>query len=337
MSIQFFDSFDYYATADIGKKWDVVNGSPVINAAGGRNSGGGIEFDTASEYVEKNITGTPATIVIAGAFKVSSLSVAQEIVKIMDTASIQVKIRINTDGKIEAFRDATSLGVSAAVVFTAGAFAHLDIKVTINDASGTVSVISGATTHLNLTSQDTKNTANAYCTSVRIGGDGTNTVSCDDFYIVDTAGAAPQNDRLGDCRVSVSRPNVEGTYSSFTPNVGTDNSANVDDTTPDADTTYNSSSSVGTRDSFGLAAMVDIGGATIFGVQANVIARKDAAGTRKVRVFSRPVGTNYFGVSQTLTTSYLNFRELWQTNPETTLEWAESEVNLTQIGYEVAS
>ena len=336
MSLLFMDSFDHYATADINKKWDTVSGSPAINASGGRNSGGAIEFD-AAEYVEKTIPGNPATIIVAGAFKVSSLSVSQDIIKLMDSTSVQVKIRIRTDGKIEAFRDTTSLGVSSGVVFTAGAFAHLDCKITINDASGTVLVKSGGTTHLNLTSQDTKTTANAYVTSVRVGGDGTNTVTVDDFYILDTTGSAPQNDQLGDCRISVARPTAEGTYSQFTPSAGTDNSQNVDDTTPDGDGTYNSSGNVGDRDSFGMGAMTDIGGAAIYGVQLNMVARKDASGTRKVRGFTRPVGTNYFGTSQSLTTSYLNYREIWQTNPETAAQWAEAEVNLSQFGVEVAS
>jgi len=336
MSILFMDGFDHYATADITKKWDSQSGSPAINAAGGRNSSGGIEFD-ASEYVEKTVPGNPATLIVAGAFKVSSLSVSQDIVRFMDSTSTQVKIRIRTDGKVEAFRDTTSLGSSAAAVFTAGAYAHLDIKVTINDSTGSVLVKSGGTTHLNLTSQDTKTTANAYVTSVRLGGDGTNTVSCDDFYILDTTGSAPQNDQLGDCRIDLARPNAEGNYADFSPLSGTDNSAMVDDTTPDGDTTYNSSSAVGNRDSFTFVPMTDIGGATIYGVQANVVARKDSTGTRKVRAFTRPVGTNYFGSSQTLTTGYLNFREIWQTNPETAAAWAESEANLAQFGYEVAS
>lgn len=334
--IQFIDGFDHYATGDITLKWSSISGSPTINVTGGRNGGGGMEFN-AVEYAEKAITGTPATIIIAGAFKVSALTVAQDIIKLMDATSIQVKIRIRTDGKIEAFRDTTSLGVSAAAVFTAGAFAHLDCKITINDSTGSVLVKSGGVTHLNLTSQDTKNTANAYVTSVRIGGDGTDTVSVDDFYILDTTGSAPQNDQLGDCRVSVSSPSAEGTYSQFTPLSGTDNSAMVDDATPDADSTYNSSGSVGVRDSYGMTPMTDIGGATIYGVQANVIARKDSTGTRKVRAFARPVSTNHFGISQALTTGYVAYREIWQTNPETTLEWAESEVNNTQFGYEVAS
>lgn len=334
--ILFMDSFDHYATADILLKWDGSSGTPSINSSGGRNSGGAIEFN-ASEYVEKTISGSPATLIAAGAFKASSLSVSQDIVRFMDSTTTQVKIRIRTDGKIEAFRDTVSLGVSAGTVFTAGAFAHLDIKVTINNSTGSVLVKSGGVTHLNLTSQDTQATGNAFVTSVRVGGDGTNVVTCDDFYILDTTGSAPQNDQLGDCRIDCVRPNAEGTYSDFTPLSGSDNSAMVDDTTPDADTTYNSAGAVGARDSFFSPAMTDVGGANIYGVQANVVARKDASGTRKVRAFARPVGTNHFGSSQTLLTTYLNFREIWQTNPETTLAWAESEVNNSQFGYEVAS
>ena len=334
--ILFLDGFDHYATADIGKKWDTVSGTPAINGAGGRNSGGGLEFD-AVEYVEKLTPTNPATLMAAGAFKASSLSVAQDIFKFMDSTSVQVKIRIRTDGKLEAFRDTTSLGVSVAVVFTAGAFAHLDCKVVIHDTTGSVLVKSGGTTHLNLTSQDTKTTANAYATSIRVGGDGTNTVTVDDFYLLDTTGSAPQNDQLGDCRIDLARPISEGTYSQFTPSAGTDNSANVDDTTPDGDSTYNSNAAVGARDSFGFAAMTNVGGATIYGVQANIVARKDSTGTRKVRALARPTSNNYFGGSQSLTSAYMNYREIWPLNPETGAPWAESEANLAQFGYEVAS
>jgi len=336
MSILFMDGFDHYATADITKKWDTLSGSPSIVAAAGRNSTAGMQFD-ASEYVAKTVSGSPATLIVACAVKISALSVSQDIIRFMDATTTQVKIRVKTDGGIEAFRDTTSLGSSAAGIVTAGAFAHLDVKVTINDASGSVLVVSGGSTVLTLTSQDTKATANAYVTSVRIGGDGTNTVTVDDLYILDTTGAAPQNDQLGDCRIDMSLPDAEGTYSDFAPLSGTDNAAMVDDAAPDGDTTYNSDAAVGARDSFGMNLLADIGGATIYGVQANIVARKDASGTRKVRAFARPVSTNHYGSSQSLTTSYLNYREVWQTNPETSAEWAESETNLTQFGYEVAS
>lgn len=334
--IVFMDGFDHYATADILKKWDSLSGTPVITAAAGRNSSAGMQFD-GSEYVEKNVSGTPATLIVAAAFKASSLSVSQDVVRFMDSTTTQVKIRIRTDGKIEAFRDTTSLGASAGTVFTAGAFAHLDIKVNIHPSTGSVLVQSGGATVLNLTSQNTRASANSQVTSVRIGGDGTNTVTVDDLYILDTTGAAPQNDQLGDCRIDVSVPNAESTYSDFTPLSGSDNSAMVDESAPDGDTTYNSSGAVGARDSFGMTVMADIGGATIFGVQANVVARKDASGTRKVRALARPAGINHYGTSESLTTSYLDYRTIWQTNPETSAEWAENEVNLTQFGYEVAS
>lgn len=334
--IVFMDGFDYYATADFSKKWDTVNGSPAINASGGRNSSGSMEL-AAAGYLEKAVSGLPATFIIGVAVKASSLSVAQDVVKFMDSATTQVKIRIRTDGKVEAFRDTVSLGSSAGTVFTAGAYAHLDIKVTINNSTGSVVVKSGGVTHLNLTSQDTQASANAQITHFRLSADGTNTVSFDDCYALDTTGSAPQNDQIGDCRITAVRTLSEGTYSDFTPLTGSDNEEMVDDATPDADATYNSDGDVGARDSYNMNAMEDIGGATIFGVQANVLARKDASGTRKVRIFTRPVGTNHFGASQALTTSYLNFREIWQTNPETTLPWAESEANAAQFGYEVAS
>lgn len=336
MALIFIDSFDHYATADLTSKYDTVNGSPAINATGGRRSSGGVEFDTASEYVEKTFGANLATVVCGVAVKCSALTATQDIVKFMDSTSVQVKIRIRTDGKLEAFRDTTSLGVSAGTVVTAATYAHLDIKVVINNSTGSVVVNSGGSTVLNLTSQDTQNTANAYTQSIRLGGDGTDTVTMDDLYVLDTTGAA-NTDFLGDSRVDAVAPSLAGTYSDLTPSPAGNNYANVDDATPDGDSTYNSSSSVGARDTYGFNALPDIGASTIYGVQLNIVARKDASGARKIRGMSRTGGTNYFGGSVDVTTSYIDYRTIWDRNPATAATWAQTEVDTMEFGVEIAN
>jgi hypothetical protein len=337
MSLIFIDGFDHYATADLARKWDTVSGSPAINAAGGRRSGGCIEFD-AAEYVEKTLSNL-ATITIGLAVKISSLSVTQDIIKFLDAGTVQLTIRVRTDGKIEAFRNGvTSLGASASAVFTAGIYSYLDCKITISDAGGVVLIDSGGSTVLNLSAVDTKHTANAYATAVRVGSDGTNLVSVDDCYIGNTSGSAPQNDRLGDCRIDVSYPTAEGNTATLTPLTGTNNAEMVDDApNPDDDASYVSATGPGFKDTYVMQDFSAIGGGTIFAAQVNMMGKRDATGSRSIRAVARPTGTDFNGSGQSLETTYKNKREIWETNPQTAAAWTEANLNASEFGVEVSS
>lgn len=338
MSLLFIDGFDHYATADIPAKWTNQAGTPTINSSGGRRSGGGLELNAVGEYVEKVLTSPPATLVCGLGLKLSSLATAIDFLQFLDTASIQVKIRVRTDGKLEAFNNTTSLGVSAGVVVVANTYIYLETKVLIANAGGTVTVNANGIAALTIAAVDTQNTANAYADRVRINCDAAITMNVDDLYILDTVGSAPQNNFLGDCRVDTQYPTSDGTYEQFTPSTGTDSFALVDDTTPNGDTDYVQSSVVGQKDTFLFTALPDIGGATIFGVQHNMTAKKDLTGTRKIRSVTRPNGgSDSFGTSQDLTSGYIDYREITQLNPQTGLAWAETEVNLAELGMEVAS
>ena len=337
MSLQFIDGFDHYSTAQILRKWDLQSGSPAINATGGRRTGSGALEFAAAGYVEKTLTGTPATITVGVAVKLSSLAVAQDIVRFVDGSTVQLTIRVRTDGKIEAFRNGvTSLGASGSTIFTAGIYTHLDIKVTISDAAGIVLVNVGGSAALNLTSQDTKQTANAYATAVRLGADGTAVVSFDDCYIGDTTGSAPQNDLLGDSRVDVSYPTAEGNSSGWTPLTGSDNSQMVEETPPDDDGSYVSHTVMNTKDTYVMADFPTVGG-TVFAAQANFHSKRDATGSRTLRALARPTSTDHNGASQSQTTSYKNYREIWQLNPQTAAPWTEANLNAAEFGVEISS
>lgn len=338
MSVLFLDGFGHYITSEIGRKWDAVGGSPAINAVGGRRGGGSLEFDTAGEYVEKTLSNL-ATVIIGGAFKVGSLSITQDILKFVDAGTVQLTLRVRTDGKIEAFRNGvTSLGASAGVVFTAGVYAHLAVKVTISDGAGVVRVDSAGSTVLNLTGVDTKHTANAYATALRVGADGTNLVSFCDCYILDATGSAPQNDLLGDCRIDQTLPTAEGNSSALTPLSGTNNALMVDDSpSSDDDGSYVSAVSAPFKDTYVCQDFVSIGGSSVYAAQVNFVAKRDATGSRSVRAIARPTGTDFNGSSQALTTAYKNYREVWQDNPQTAAAWTEANLNASEFGVEVSS
>lgn len=152
----------------------------------------------------------------------------------------------------------------------------------------------------------------------------------DDMYVVDTGGGAPRNDFLGDVTVETIRPNADGAHSDWTPNAGTVHFDRVDETLADGDTTYNSSSVVSDRDSYGYGSLAVLTG-TIYGVQTNLYARKDDASVRQLAAVARVGGTDFDGSTVTLSTSYIDFPEIRATNPAGG-EWDITSVNAAEFG-----
>src|SRR5262249_45834379 len=164
------------------------------------------------------------------------------LVSFMENAIKHVDIVLQLDGRIKARRGGTvTLGTSTAFL-TAGAYNHIQIKVTISDTVGVVAikVNDSLTGWLNLSSQDTQNAGTSNITNIIIGGDLTFGIGTqmpfriDDIVILDTTGAV-NNDFLGDCRVEAIFPNGAGNYAQWTPSTGS-NFQNVDETPPNDDT-----------------------------------------------------------------------------------------------------
>jgi hypothetical protein len=155
----------------------------------------------------------------------------------------------------------------------------------------------------------------------------------DDFYICDATGTV-NNGYLGDVRVDAIYPSGVGASAQFTPTGSATNWENVDDASPDDDTSYNASETAGHIDSFTFADLTALN-ASILGVQANILARKDDAGTRLLRAVARVGSTNYEGADLTLTDSYIDHRTIWNQNPATASAWTESDINAAEFGYKV--
>ncbi len=337
MALLFIDGFDKYSTSEISQKWPTIAGSPTINATGGRDGTGALILDAAGEYVQRSLPSNYATLVVGARVKVSSIASNTDYLYFLDAGTNQVKIRIRTDGKVEAFRGTTSLGSSSTAPIAAGTSYYLEAKVTFHGSTGIVSIYVDGSLVLSLTGQNTISTANAYANQIRFNCDAALTVTIDDVYTLDTSGSAPQNDVLGDVRVDTVIPDVDGTYEQFALSAGTDSFALLDDAAPDGDSTEIHSSTVGDKTTLGYAAMPSVSGGTILGVQVGIVARKDSAGSRQIKAKTRTGGSDYAGSGQALSTSYLWYGEIWATNPNTAVAWSETEVNAAEFGVEIHS
>jgi hypothetical protein len=151
---------------------------------------------------------------------------------------------------------------------------------------------------------------------------------------MDNTGDSPQNDFLGDCRVDVIRPNGAGANADFTPSAGS-NYENVDEATPDDDSTHNSSGTVGHQDSYALPSLS--AGGTIFGVKSLICIAKDDAGAKGAKILTRSNSTYYKSDEINPPTDYKSFGKVYQNNPDDSLAWQESDIAGMEVGVEVSS
>lgn len=323
MSIVFLDSFDHYSTSDINRKYN-SSLTASISAGTGRRGTNAMLVGTTGN-IQKTI-GTPTTSVIGFAQSQTSLG-DFNMIELRDAGNVQLYIRTRADGKISVLRwPGTELGVSTATI-AINAYHFFEVKSVIDTVVGSVQVKLDGTTILNLAGVNTQASANNYITNFRIVGGGTNR-SIDDLYF-DTANF------LGDGACECLFVNANGNTNQWTPSAGT-NYENVDDTTPDNDTTYNSEATATEIDLYNMDNLSTTSG-IVEGMQVVGCLRKDDAGARNIRLMTRSGAVNYYGSIQALADAYLFYTEVWEDNPNTAAPWAIAEVNGAEIGVELNS
>jgi hypothetical protein len=271
------------------------------------------------------------TYVAAFAFKFATLpaSTAQLLI-FQDTATVHVDLRLTTAGQLQITRNGTVLGTSVVTLSTA-AWYHIQVKVTIDDSTGTYEVRLDGTNVLSGTGADTRNGGAATANRIKFQGVAGSSFEFDDVVILDTTGAA-NNDFPGEVKITLSMPTGAGNYSQWTPSTGS-NWQNVDENPINSDTDFNSSSTAGQIDTFARAAVTVTG--AILGVKANLTHRKDDAGTREIAALCRSGGADTAGATKTCNSSYRIDSEYYEQDPSTAAAWTESGFNAAEFGVKV--
>jgi len=349
MSSEYIDGFDTYATADLFLgRWDgFVNLAPVVSTANPRTGTKSLLFGTSqNSSVYRNLGGNRATVIVGGAFHNANLTSSLWPVFMFNDgspSSVQITIAVDTFGKIRAYRGTvggTLLDTSLVSVGSSGTFIHIAAKVTFHGSSGVIVVRVNDVAFLTLTGIDTTNTANNYCNQVLLGynalnGTYTPAVYLDDFYIFNGLGS-DCNDFPGDVGVYPLTVNGNGSTQNFTPTPGSNNSANVDDTTPDGDSTFNSSPTINHIDLYTHTAAPTLG--AIYTVQTCLVARKDDAGSIHVSSVCKSGGTTGVGsVDNSLTNNYRAYLDNFATDPATGVAWTLSGLNAAELGGKIIS
>ena len=351
MVCRYLDSFDYYASDDLSRKWNRVGvtGFAVVQSVVVRTGGNAFRSNSGFGFLDRTFDDQASWVVGFAYFADEiNLSVGQIIVQFLDTGTIQCSLRVNANGKMEVLRGATTAvtdGRATSFPLAYLTWYFIEMKVTIANSIGvnTCQVRVNGVQVINVaTGQDLQSTANAIANVFRFNGSASGTSAfIDDIYIfdgTDGGGTEPINDDfIGDVKVAAHFPNGNGTTNNF---VGSDadsvdNYLLVDENPTDDDSTYTESSTPGNIDLYTFDDLATTP-ADIFAVQINNVARKDDVGTRTIRSVIRPTSTNFFGASKSPSAaSYFNEIEILNEDPETGLAWTESGFNATEFGVEI--
>ncbi len=339
MTLRFVDSFDHYATADFTSKWSsIVNATPTISASNGRRGSQCLRSNNLGN-LSKTLD-SQATWIVGLALKVAALpSSALAFIQLLDAGTVQVDLRLNADGTLTVTRAGTTLSTSASSI-AAGTFYFIEFKCTISDAAGAYTVKVNGSSYTSGSSVDTKNTANATANQVLIGPAANRTtgnVDIDDLYVCDGAGST-NNDFLGDVRVDAYYPNGNGNSSQLVNDLGnsTNNSTHVDEALQNGDTDYVQSSTNGNKDTYTFTDMSHTP-TTIFGLQINMWSKKDDAGTRSLASVIRSAGADTDGTTQALSTSYVDYLQISEADPNGPTAWTKTAFNAAEFGVKVAA
>lgn len=340
---------DHLTAAQMDKKWSGFNNGGVasVGTTFGRNGTNG--FQIASSVSPTTVphgaiwrdvpSATTYGVAFAWRFESSFASDERALVSFRNASGEQFTIYHLSDGTIQARVATTSLGISV-LSFSHTTMRHLEVRGFVNNTTGTIQVRVDGAIVLNLSGLDSQGQVTDTITQIRVSNGATHASNVtasiemwiDDFVIWDTTGSV-NNTFLGDCRVVALLPDGAGASAQFTPNGAATPHECVDDATPDDDTTYAASATVGQIDSHtfgGLPATASV----VKAVAVNIWARKDDAGTRELRTKTRLAGTYGNGASIAMATTYANYQQLFETDPASAA-WTPANVNSMEGGYEV--
>lgn len=349
MSLIYTEGFDIYNTSanltGIGG-YVVPSGSPVLTFVTGRFTGQALHFNQSatSGTLRTSLPASYSTLIVGTAWRPTTNALINTIIGFADSGTPQLYLVIDNSNRILISRNGTTLATSTATL-TVNVWYYIELKVTFNNSGSYAVRVNGApfaglpdTSGVDTTAT-ANNTANQLLLCQFAVPNANSASDYDDLYVCDTSGSA-NNDFLGDVEVRTLLPNAAGANSNWTKTGGSTGSYTAVNENPyDSDTSYVSSATLNTIDTYGYPDLPS-NAATVFGVVSNLIGRKDDAGNRDVTTRYRADTTteaDFTATDLTLSASYTQLRQIQETNPVTLTSWTVADVNNGEFGPKVSA
>ncbi len=249
-------------------------------------------------------------------------------------ATLQLSLSIKSAGVLSLYLGGNGGGtlLGTATIPSTG-WMYLEVSATINSTGGAVVVRLNGVTVISYTGNTKNGGTSTSIDTISFSGS-INNYYFDDLYMCDATGTT-NNTFLGDVRVQTLMPNGAGSSTQLTPTGSASNYVNVSEI-PDNTATYNSSSTVGQRDTYAMADLVATTN-TIYGIQNNIVAWKSDAGTAGIKPSVLTNSTLYYSPTIMLSASPYSYASpVLESNPVTGVAWTAADVNGAEFGAEVA-
>jgi hypothetical protein len=335
MAMLLMDGWDGYSSGgDVtGNGYTAGGGGITLNTSGGRY--GGNYISGANSGVYKTFAANIDTW-WGGAVKYGGGAGGEIIVRSRSASGVELTIGCTGTGQLYAYRGdfGTQLGsTSVSTPFSASTWHWLEVRHKYDSTVGIVEVWCDGVQILNLTGQNTKQFSAAGIIGWEVGAQSSSiSWQYDDYYVLDTSGSAPQNTRLGDCRIEVVLPTSDASPNNGTPSTGTTHYTLVDDAPFYNTTDYvDITNTTGQEERYGVAALAGSPG-TVMAVQVVTYAEKTDAGT--VQFKNEIVSGSSAGLSSSfsLTTSFARYESIHTLDPSTSAAIAPSALSSLKMG-----
>lgn len=339
MAVVFVDGISHYTTAAQGStKLARLNTAPVAGTGAFGSPG---YRSLGNDYNQINF---PASGTVEFAFYFNCLAQFGQWVVFYDNNYPQVWLDTQPDGSISVYNGAldflsrpvrgTLLGTVPASSMRFGVQSNAKIRILHSGAVGTFEIWIDSVSVLSLTGKNTAPSGNNQATNIRfLGGGATSEANCIYSHLLI---ASASGDLVGTPRVGGLFPNGVGATSAWTPSAGA-NYTCVDETTPNDDTDYVSSSTVGNVDTYTMQD-TPAGTGAISGLAVTIRIKKDDANSRLVAAVLRIGGVDYVHPTpQGVPGGYSYLQFIWTLNPATGTAFTKAVVDALEAGYKVTS
>ncbi|QHJ75224.1 hypothetical protein DELTA_31 [Brevundimonas phage vB_BsubS-Delta] len=332
MATKLIEGFDVYPTVagvlGVESRWviDSVTGLALVSGRFGgqalRGTSGAISTALDAGPTQEGAIGL--------AVQVQSVSGLSRFLTLADESNVpQLTLAIDALGRILVYRGTTSgtFLATTPVAMTVGVWYYIEVEFRIDNPSGFARVFINGAQLINFTGVTQAIVGTNTVGRVGLFG-GSAQVSIDDVYGKSIA------TRLGESRIETLMPNADSAVA-FTPNAGGNNYSRVSEPLVDGDTTYVYSSTVGAEDLYDLTDMTSIP-EQIHAVQTRVVARKDDAATRALKVALKSgASATVYGSDFFLSSSYVTKTDIYDADPATAAAWTKAGIDALKIGQKI--
>lgn len=235
------------------------------------------------------------------------------------------KVRIRVGGTEVASVSPAVIGIN-----TQNIYYNFSLYVYRNSSTGVIDFYVGGNSVLSYSGN-----TGTYSNAVYVGGEESTAAwggdtFVDDFYI-DYSTSEETNLAPPSYRYTLLRPTSDGTPTEWICSTGSDNYANVDDTTPDSDSTYNYVTAIDQVDEFNITDFTALDGTTIRSLIPVAFAKKISSGSDpKIQMGLDQGGTEEYATAQSVTTTYAYYFDTFLLDPNDD-SWTESLINSAKL------